>query len=237
MSKRSAPFHLLLPPRETGTPAFRWLYAALRAEILAGRLRSGSRLLATRDLAGQYGLSRGTVVSAFEELKAEGYLDGSSGSGTYVSKVLPENLLEVAKHASPETSASGHIQQPRRISGYGDRVRQFSNLENRPTRAFRSNLPALDLFPAQIWTRIAIRRLQHLSMPQLLGGDTMGYFPLRTAIADYLNASRGVKCVPDQVMIVSGTQEALDLAGRLTLNPGDRVCVEEPGYPGATIAF
>jgi hypothetical protein len=151
--------------------------------------------------------------------------------------VLPENLLEAAKHASPETSASGHIQQPRRISGYGDRVRQFSNLENRPTRAFRSNLPALDLFPTQIWTRIATRRLQHLSMPQLLGGNTMGYFPLRTAIADYLNASRGVKCVPDQVMVVSGTQEALDLAGRLTLNPGDRVCVEEPGYPGATIAF
>ncbi len=237
MSKRSTPFDLLLPPRESDTPAFRWLYKALRTEILARRLRSGSRLPATRELARQYGLSRGTVVSAFEELKAEGYLDGSRGSGTYVTNVLPEDLLQVAGHARPETSASRHTQQSRRFSNYGNRVRQFSNLENRPTRAFRSNLPALDLFPTQIWTRIATRRLQHLSIPQLLGGETMGYFPLRTAIADYLNASRGVKCVPGQVRVVSGTQEALDLAGRLTLNPGDRVCIEEPGYPGAAIAF
>ena len=81
MTGRPAPYTLLLPPREAGAPAFRWLYAALRADILAGRLRPGSRLPATRDLADQYGLSRGTVVSAFEELKSEGYLHGSAGSG------------------------------------------------------------------------------------------------------------------------------------------------------------
>ena len=218
-----------------GTPAFRWLYAALRGDILAGRLRPGSRLPATRDLAAQYGLSRGTVVSAFEELKSEGYLHGSRGSGTYVSSVLPENLLQVAPEPRPKLSVSKQL--PRRLSGYGLRVQPFSNLESRPTRAFRANLPALDLFPTKIWTRLAERRLRRLSIPQLLGCDTMGYLPLRIAVADYLNTSRGTRCNPQQVMIVSGTQEALDLAARLILNPGDQVCVEEPGYPGAAMAF
>jgi GntR family transcriptional regulator / MocR family aminotransferase len=233
MAKRSASFNLLLPAREAETPAGRWLYAALRADVLAGRLRAGSRLPATRDLARQYGLSRGTVVNAFDELKSEGYLHGSRGSGTYVSSVLPEHLLQVA--GSQDLSA--REQRPRKLSGYGERVQPFSNLKNRPTRAFRANLPALDLFPTKIWMRIATRRLQRLSIPQLLGCDTMGYLPLRTAVADYLNSSRGTKCKPEQVMIVSGMQEALDLAGRLILNPGDQVCLEEPGYPGAAMAF
>jgi GntR family transcriptional regulator/MocR family aminotransferase len=79
--------------------------------------------------------------------------------------------------------------------------------------------------------------LRRLSIPQLLGCDTLGYLPLREAVADYLNTSRGTQCNAEQVMIVSGTQEALDLAGRLVLNPGDPVCMEEPGYPGATLAF
>jgi GntR family transcriptional regulator/MocR family aminotransferase len=148
---------------------------------------------------------------------------------------LPEHLLQVAPEAS-------HIHldpkpRPRQLSDYAERVQPFSNLESRTTRAFRANLPALDLFPTKIWTRLAERRLRRLSIPQLLGCDTMGYLPLRSAVADYLNRSRGTQCKPEQVMIVSGTQEALDLAGRLILNPGDQVCAEEPGYPGAAMAF
>ena len=234
MAKRTA-FNLLLPARDPRTTALRWLYVALRTDILAGRLRPGSRLPATRDLAQQYGLSRGTVVSAFDELKSEGYLHGSRGSGTYVSSVLPEHLLQVASESGRKLAMSK--QQPRQLSDYALRVQPFPNLESRPTRAFRANLPALDLFPTKIWTRIAERRLRRLSIPQLLGCDTMGYFPLRTAVADYLNTSRGTQCKPEQVMIVSGTQEALDLAARLILNPGDQVCVEEPGYPGSAMVF
>src|SRR6202451_559002 len=137
MAGRTAPYTLLLPTRDPGTPAIRWLYAALRGDILAGRLRPGSRLPATRDLAAQYGLSRGTVVSAFEELKSEGYLHGSRGSGTYVSNVLPENLLQVAPEPRPGLSVSK--QRPRRLSGYGRRVEPFANLERRPTRGFRAH--------------------------------------------------------------------------------------------------
>jgi GntR family transcriptional regulator/MocR family aminotransferase len=235
MAKRTPPYSLLLPAREANTAAYRWLYGALRSDILAGRLRPGSRLPATRDLAQQYKLSRGTILSAFEELKAEGYLNASRGSGTYVSSVLPEHLLQVT--AQRNQNRSLQKLRPRPLSAYALRVHPFGNLESRPTRAFRANLPALDLFPTQIWTRLAERRLRHLSIPQLLGCDTMGYLPLRSAIAGYLNTSRGTQCTPEQVMIVSGTQEALDLTGRLILNPGDSVCLEEPGYTGAAMAF
>src|ERR1700678_1684802 len=123
MTRRSAPFNLILPSREAKTPAVRWLYAALRAGILAGRLRPGSRLPATRDLATQYGLSRGTVVNAFDELKSEGYLHGSRGSGTYVSSVLPEHLLQVAQKPIKELSVKK--QQSRKLSGYAERVQLF----------------------------------------------------------------------------------------------------------------
>ncbi|MGA9881717.1 MAG: PLP-dependent aminotransferase family protein, partial [Candidatus Sulfotelmatobacter sp.] len=116
-------------------------------------------------------------------------------------------------------------------------VHLFPNLEVRPSRAFRANIPALDLFPTTLWAKVAARRLRRVSTNLLLGCGPMGYPPLRQAVASYLSTSRGVKCVPEQVAIISGVQEALDLAVRLFLNPGDRVCMENPGYPGAAIAF
>jgi len=103
MAKRTTSFELMLPLRDPATPAYRWLYASLRAEILEGRLRPGARLPGTRDFANQYELSRGTIVYAFEQLKSEGYLEGSVGSGTYVSKVLPDELLQVRRETYTQT--------------------------------------------------------------------------------------------------------------------------------------
>ncbi len=235
MSKRATTFELMLPLRDSGTPAYRALYTVLRAKILDGRLRSGARLPATRDLARQYGLSRGTIVNAFDLLKSEGYLEGSVGSGTYVSKVLPDDLLQVAREAGSKPPTQR--KQRRSISDYGRRVNPFPALEIRPSRAFRANLPAVDLFPTTLWAQITARRLRRASTNLLLGCDPMGYRPLRDAVANYLSTARGVKCVPEQVAIVSGVQEALDLVARLSLNPGDRVCIENPGYVGAAIVF
>jgi len=235
MAKRATGFALTLPPRDAATPAYRWLYSTLRAEILDGRLRAGARLPATRDLAQQYGLSRGTIVSAFEQLKSEGYVEGTVGSGTYVSKVLPDELLQVSSNANAQLRAQQ--KHRRRMADYGRRVDLFTGFEIRASRAFRANLPALDLFPATLWAQLTARRWRRASINLLLGCHPLGYRPLREAVADYLGASRGVKCVPEQVAIVSGVQEALDLAARLFLNPGDRVCMEDPGYPGAAIAF
>jgi GntR family transcriptional regulator / MocR family aminotransferase len=235
MVKRASVFELVLPLRDSGISVNRWLYRALRAEILEGRLRKGARLPATRDLARQYELARGTIVNVFEQLKSEGYVDGSVGSGTYVSKVLPDELLQVPREAGSGLPAPR--ERRRKMSDYAGRVHLFPNLEVRPSRAFRANVPALDLFPTTLWAKVAARRLRRVSTNLLLGCGPMGYPPLREAVATYLTTSRGVKCVPGQVAIISGVQEALDLATRLFLNPGDRVCMENPGYPGAAIAF
>ena len=134
MTKRASGFGLVLPPRQAETSAYRWLYASLRAEILEGRLRSGARLPATRDLARQYRLSRGTIVSAFELLKSEGYLRGTIGSGTYVSKILPEALLQVTR--APGARSSPQRKKKSSVSDYGRRVKLFSGFEMRAQPRF-----------------------------------------------------------------------------------------------------
>ncbi len=235
MPKRATAFELTLPPPEPGTSAYRWLYGALRAEILDGRLRPGARLPATRDLAAQYGLSRGTIISAFDQLKSEGYVEGSVGSGTHVSGILPDEFLQVARDAGP-TLQQKQVRK-RHVSSFGKRVEALAGYEIRPVRAFRANLPALDLFPTTLWAQIAAYRLRRISTTLLLGCDSMGYAPLREAVANYLSTSRGVQCTAGQVAIVSGMQEALDLVTRLVLDPGDKVCMESPGYTGAAVAF
>jgi GntR family transcriptional regulator / MocR family aminotransferase len=235
MTKQAGTFDLVLPRRKKGTTAQGWLCEGLRTEILRGGLRPGSQLPASRDLAAQYGVSRGTVVIAFEQLKAEGYLEGNVGSGTFVSEVLPEELLQVRRKGNPEIVAKP-ARRPQG-SAYARRVDLFPNFENRPTRAFRANLPALDLFPTTLWAQVAARRLRRVSTNLLMGCEAMGYLPLRRAVSDYLTSSRGVRCKPEQIAIVSGVQEAIDVVTRLFISPGDRVCVENPGYPGAAIVF
>jgi len=235
MPRRGPAFELMFPPRNPGVPAYRWLYAAVRGEILTGRLRPGTRLPSTRDLARQYGLSRGTIVTAFDQLESEGYVDGTVGSGTYVSTTLPDELLHVRAEVDPGPPVLRRAR--RRLSDYGRRVVLFPGLEARPARAFRTNLPALHAFPAAWWARITARRSRHAPSSLLLACEPIGYAPLRAAVADYLSMSRGVNCTSDQVVIVSGVQEALDLVARLFVNPGDAVCMENPGYPGAAVAF
>jgi GntR family transcriptional regulator/MocR family aminotransferase len=241
MAKRSTTLSLPLPPRDPAVPAYLWLCAALRSEILEGRLRPGARLPATRDLAAGCGLARGTVVSAFEELKSEGYLQGTVGSGTFVNEVLPDALLEVARRppsgAPPRPGAAAERKARRRLSGFGRRVEHLSGHEPGPARAFRTDQPALDLFPTHLWARIAARRMRRAGQSLLVGCEAMGHPPLREAIATHLRTSRGVRCEAGQVAVVSGVQEALALAARLTLDPGDAVCLEDPGYSGAAQVF
>ena len=233
MPRETTALPLSLPAPPIGESLYRWLYAELRAAILDGRLRPGARLPATRDLAAAYDLSRATIVTAFDQLKSEGYVEGRSGSGTYVSEVLPEHLLDV----------SGPYQQARlphrriAFSAYARRLQPFPASAARPLRAFRAHQPALDLFPTDLWAQVAARRLRRVSATLLAGGEPLGYRPLREAVADYLNTSRGVKCTADQVLILSGAQEGLDRTARLVLNPGELVWMEEPGYPRADVVF
>ena len=232
-SGQPLPLALVDVERDPNLPAYRWLYAALRTEILSGRLRTGVRLPSTRELASGLGLSRGTIVNAFELLESEGYLRGTIGAGTYVSDVLPEQLLETGRPATRHKK-----DRPRRtLSRYAARLEPFSSFELRPTTAFRAHIPALQLFPRALWAKLHARRVREGSEQLLLGCDPLGYRPLREAIADHLSSSRGVNCRAANVAIVSGTQESFDIVARLLLDRGSIACMEEPGYRGARIAF
>jgi GntR family transcriptional regulator / MocR family aminotransferase len=233
MTKRLSTLPLNLRERARGTPLYRWLYDELRSAILSGHLRPGARLPATRDLAAQYGLSRPTIVTAFEQLRSEGYVEGKVGSGTYVSKTLPDELLQAPRTKSETRTRRRGIP----LSAYAGRLQPLSRAESRPVRAFRANQPALDAFPMSLWAQVAARRLRRVSAQLLAGGEALGYRPLREAVAEYLNTSRGVKCTADQVLIISGVQQALDRTAHLLLDPGDPVWMEEPGYPGAAVVF
>ena len=229
MARETTALPLSLAAPAAGVPLSRWLYEQLRAAILEGRLHPGARLPATRDVGEMYRLSRATVVTAFEQLKSEGYVEGRTGSGTYVSKVLPEQLL----HAGG-LRREGRLPHRRiSLSAYAKRLQPFRSLPAQPVRAFRANQPALDLFPTALWAQVAARRLRRVSTKLLAGGEILGYRPLREAVAEYLNTSRGVRCAAEQVLIVSGAQEGLDRTARLLLNPGEPAWMEEPGYPGA----
>ncbi len=220
-------------------PSFHWLRNSLREEILGGRLSPGSRLPASRDFARQYHLSRGTILVAMDELRAEGYLEGRMGSGMYVSSIVPEHLLPSQSQSNTALGkeAGSTIQGKQHLSAFAARVQPFSLPGCVDSLAFRTNLPALDLFPAALWAQVMARRIRSASTRLLLGCGAQGYRPLREAVANYARSSRGVSCAADQVVIVSGIQEGLDLAARLLLNPGDKVLVEDPGYQGAYAAF
>jgi GntR family transcriptional regulator/MocR family aminotransferase len=225
-------FALTLDP-QSPISLYQQLYAGLRSAILTGRLAAGTRLPATRVLACELGISRTTVVTALEQLQAEGYLEARVGSGTFVARVLPEELL----HASKIPQQSDKLARAPRASSQRAQWLQRTSLMAMPrperVRAFQAGLPALDEVPFNIWSRLAARYYRHPSRELLSYGDAAGYRPLREAIATYLKASRAVRCTPDQVIIVSGTQQGIELAARLLLEPGDAVWMEEPGYTKA----
>ncbi|MGF1470221.1 MAG: PLP-dependent aminotransferase family protein [Rubrobacteraceae bacterium] len=218
--------------RSSPVPLHRQLYAGLREHILAGRLVGGTRLPSTRELAAELGVSRNTVMTAFRQLLAEGYLEGKAGSGTYVTGSLPEDLLRTRVRQDPEPP---RIRAGRRLSRRGEDLASIPAAIVRdlgPPRAFRPGLPALDEFPLQIWQRL-VREVCRRPRDLLGYGDPAGYRPLREEISDYLRAARAVRCRWEQVIVVSGSQQALDLTARVLLDPGDKVWVEDPGYGGA----
>ncbi len=220
------------------TPLYRQLYDAVRAAILDGQLPAGARLPATRVLAVDLGLSRTTVLTAMAQLLAEGYVEGKRGSGTCVARVLPDAALHIGRTPAgvgPSSSATG-----RTLSRRGQLLATASLGPSRDAgvaRAFRPGVPALDLFPWKTWLAIEERLLRRLSGALRLYDNPAGYRPLRQAVADYLGAARAVRCEADQVIVVAGSQQALDLVARVLLDPGDAVWVEEPGYAGATGAL
>jgi len=205
----------------SGVPLYRQLQDGLRRAVLEGRLAAGARLPSTRVLAEELAVSRNTVIAAFDQLVAEGYLEGVTGSGTRVTATLPDVYLD-AGQAPPDAV----------FQGPGLTAVQAEPAAGRGA-AFAPGMPALDAFPHDLWRRLG-NRVWRGAEPALFGyGEPAGYGPLRRAVAAYLSSARGVRCAAGQVIIVSGSQQALDLTARLLLEPGAAVLFEDPGYMGA----
>jgi GntR family transcriptional regulator / MocR family aminotransferase len=217
-------------------PLHRQLYDELRRAILTGRLLPSQRIPSTRALAKSLGISRATVTLSYEQLLSEGYLETLSGSGTFVCAQLPDELLQ----SSPVLSDRQSSQRPIQLSVYGETLLtpELMRLPD-PTLAinFSYGRPAFDHFPMDLWRRL-MTRYCHLNPPLMdYATDSGGYLPLRQAIAHYLSRARAVQCNPEQVIILNGSQQALDLMTRLLVNRGDRVALEDPGYLGARRTF
>jgi GntR family transcriptional regulator/MocR family aminotransferase len=183
-------------------------------------------------VASQYRVARGTVVAAFDQLAAEGYVESTVGNGTFVRPMLPEFSV-----ASAAGSVSRRSPPRASLSARGRKLADnpFPHLcANRAAEAFRLDRPALDVFPTRLWGRIAARRLRGSAPAVLAHGEVLGFRPLREAIAVHVGLTRGMSCTADQVVITTGTQQSLDLVARLVLDPEDRVWMEDPGYIGAT---
>ncbi|WP_437689961.1 PLP-dependent aminotransferase family protein [Sorangium sp. So ce176] len=225
----------------SSAPLHRQVYEALRGAIFAGRLRSGSKLPSTRALAAHLSLSRNTVLGAYAQLLAEGYLRGRIGSGTYVADALPERLLlarrDPAPKLSPAPDGAALSQRGALVAGAPSPFRRGSEPLGPAGWAFQVGVPAFDAFPAATWGRLMSRRWDRSWRALLPRHEPQGHAPLRRAIADYLVTARGVRCTPEQVVVVSGAQQAISLAAEVLLDPGDEAWVEDPGYTAARSAL
>jgi len=204
----------------------------VKRAILSGRLRPGVRLPSTRLIAKDLRVSRTTVLNAFDQLTAEGYLEGKIGSGTRVSAYVPGDLAKLAQRTQLRSLHSKvKISQRARLHPTAD----LSFLRT-PARPLRPGQPDASLFPLELWSRLAAKHWRRATRdPEHI--DSLGYRPLRQAICDYVRRLRAVRCDPDQVLIVSGAQQALYLCGHTLLDPGESVWMEDPGYPRARAAF
>jgi GntR family transcriptional regulator/MocR family aminotransferase len=208
------------------TARHRQVFIQIRDAIRDSRLRSGDRLPATRELAATLGVARNTVGRAYEDLLSEGYIEGRVGSGTYVSKGLGE-----LTRGGGETGKSGAVPGPGLGKGQSGALKGGGS-GLRPID-FRPGTPDWDAFPQGLWLKLLGRAMRSKPSELRRYGEPAGHFPLREAIARHLAVSRGVVAGPDQIVIVNGSQQALDLIARVFLTPGDGVALEDPGYPDA----
>lgn len=217
-------------------PMHRQIYEQLRQAILNGQLAAGMALPSTRNFASTLGISRTTVIFAYEQLLAEGYVEGKRGAGTYVTDVLPEGL-------PPKSTLRPNIglAPPNRpFSAKGEYFRQVQR-GMQPLAAmsttFPLGLPDLRAFPLKDWQRVVTSCQHRMQRDLLFSRDSAGYRPLREALAVYLRTARAVNCTADQIIMVRGTQQAISLTAQLLLEKGDQVWVENPGYRMAWLAL
>ncbi|HEX4851472.1 MAG TPA: PLP-dependent aminotransferase family protein, partial [Puia sp.] len=214
--------------KESVTPLYIQLYQQIRQSILNGQLRRGDRIPASRNLAKKLEVSRVIVNQAYEQLILEGYILGKTGSGTFVSDQVPDHLLLAGaksgeKNPNDRSHSEGSIQS---------NLFAQSNLV-----PFQIGTPSLDQFPYKAWQSIGVKVLKDLKKHHLGYDDGLGHWELREQIASYLRIARAVRCDTEQVIVLTGAQQGLNIITRAILERGDKVWMEDPGYFGAKNAF
>jgi GntR family transcriptional regulator/MocR family aminotransferase len=223
----SFPFDSVAIDRASPLPLQRQLYAILRADILKGRLANGFALPPTRALAKQLGIGRNTVIAVYEQLLAEGFVDARQGSGTFVTPLMHK---ETARHPTAPDRLG--------LSRRGEVIASRPQPSPHPGKAnLQPGFPESETFPFSTWAKILARNARRRGEDMLGYVDFAGHPHLREAIAEYLGVARGVDCGPEQVIVVTGAQSALDLVSRILMDERDWVWMEEPGYLGARSAF
>jgi GntR family transcriptional regulator / MocR family aminotransferase len=213
-------------------PLSRQIFTGLRNAIVNGTFRAGDRLPSTRLLAEQLSVSRTVVVIAYEQLLAEGYVSGRMGSGTFVSPHLDHPPTAKGRAADLKLSRFGTA-----AVDAGRGLLQAAGSKPRPRYDFAYGRGNTDMFPFETWCRVAITRLRKAPLSELDYGPSAGSASLREAIADHLRRARGLACAASQVIIVNGSQQALDIAARVLLDRGRRIVIENPQYQGTRDIF
>ncbi len=231
---------LTLLEGQTGSGRRERLCAALRQAVRSGQARLGERLPSSRDLAQDLGLSRVTVEAAYAQLETEGYLRRQVGQGSFIAIDMGAAATRAAVHAASARGDTGRVAPAGTplLSQRGQRMLDTGGcVEPDRPRAFVAGSPDLQTFPTDLWRQLTQRRWRHDAAALMFYGDPQGLPALREAIARYLTQSRGVRCHAGQVLVLTSSQQALQLLASTLLDEGDAVWMEDPGYAGARTAF
>ena len=214
--------------RHSQTPLHRQMYVQIRDLIVEGRLAAGQSLPSSRAIASTFDVSRSTVVVAFEQLAMEGYINGRVGDATRVAEVRRAES-EFARRAFTRPAPNRPLlsQRGSRLANAATTRRDVSQLI-----PFAPGMPAINAFPHALWGQLSLRRWRAPDLSLLSYGESAGYRPLREAIAAHVGATRGARCSADQVIVVNGSFQAIEMALRLLSNPDDPILLEDPGYAG-----
>ena len=207
--------------RASRTPLTRQIYMQARSAVLSGALRPGTRVPSSRAMASKLGVARASVVLAYEHLLAEGYVESRHGSGTFIAEDLT-GLVPRRRSASRATKRA----MPTPVQNFSDFERSAVQSDARP---FNTGRTLIDARTAETWRSLTHRAVRRLGANDFGYTDPAGLAELRANICDYLRAARAVRCDPEQIVITAGTQQAIDIAIRVLLVPGDEVWVEDPG--------
>lgn len=222
--------------RDNNVPLYKQIYDLLRSAILDGRMKPGEKLPGTRSLASELKISRNTIAIAFDQLRIEGYIKGKTGSGTFVNEI-PDKAFSVKKDLIDKNSDVSPAKTVKRISIGIDRKiippgLLQRNIKSEEATPFQNGLPALDEFPVNKWIKMINQTFYSFSRFNMGYGEAAGFKPLRESVASYLRTYRAVNCTADQIIIVNGSQQGLDLIARTLLKKGDNTWLEDPAYFG-----